>query len=216
MKTFKFFAIAWVIALAIFNAITFICIPDGSITSGLIAGYICITVAFIGLLLCGFVALKEKNINKKFYSMPIVTESYVGLIMMLIFGSATMILQIIPQWPGIIICLLILGLTALSVIKVSANAEIVADIDVKIADDTAFMKNLTREAELLISQAKSEELKAECVKVYEALRYAPKRVDANRQAEIKIKFDEFKNAVNSVDNENEVNSYRELIFLINH
>lgn len=199
MKTFKFYAVAWLIALVIFNAITFICIPNGSITTGLIAGYICITAAFLGLLICGFVALKEKNINKKFYSMPIVTESYTGLIMMLIFGSLTMVLQIIPQWPGIIICLLILGVTALSVIKVSANAEIVADIDAKLEDETAFIRNLTSEAASLVSRAKTPEIKAECTKVYEAIRYSPKRSKYSPEVEKEImeKFEAFKREVNS-------------------
>lgn len=203
MKGFKYFAASWVIALAIFNAITFVCAPNGSLTSGLIAGYICITAAFIGLLICGYVALSERNITKKFYKIPLITESYAGLVLMLIFGSLTMILQVIPQWPGIVICLAILAVTAFSVISASANADIVADIDAKVADETAFIKNLTKEAELLVAQAKSDEVKAECVKVYEALRYAPKRSNYSpeTQKEIREKFEELKGAVIANNND---------------
>lgn len=39
-------------------------------------------------------------------------------------------------------------------------------------EQTLLMRTLTAEAEGLVAEAKSEEVKAECLKVYEALRYS--------------------------------------------
>ncbi len=106
---------------------------------------------------------------------------------MLIFGGLFMAVPVLPKWPGIVICTAILILTFITVMQASANAEMVEAIDIKVAEETAFIKNLTKEAELLVAQAKSEEIKAECVKVYEAFRYAPKRSKYSPEVENEIR-----------------------------
>ena len=67
---------------------------------------------------------------------------------------------------------------------------------------TAFIKNLTVDAEGILARAKSDEIKAECKKVYEAIRYSdPMSNEALSviEAKITVKMDEFATAVGTDD-----------------
>ena len=175
-KTFKFYAIVWVICLALFNVISFVS-PDeiagiSKFNGSFWTGYIFITIAFIGQLVCAYVAFKSKNLKKLFYNIPLISISYIGLVVMLVVGSITMAIPYIPNWIGIIACLLVLGFTAISVIKASLAAELVSDIDEKVAQNTAFIKAITADAQNLMNRANAPMLKRQCKKVYEAVRYS--------------------------------------------
>lgn len=200
MNNFKYYVISWAVLLAAFNAIVFVC-AKGNFSSAFWIGYAFISVAFIGQLICAGIALKPENITKKFYNLPIVTESYTGLVLMLIFGSLFMAIPGVPTWPGIIICAAILCLSVITIMQAAANSDMVEAIDKKVADETAFMKNLTKEAEALVAMAKTPEIKAECEKVYEAIRYAPKRsrFDSTTYEDLLAKIEDAKNAVDQND-----------------
>ena len=218
MSDFKYYVISWVALLAAFNAIVFVC-AAGNFTSAFWIGYAFITVAFVGQLICAAIAFKPENLTKKFYNMPIVTESYAGLILMLIFGGIFMTVPGLPQWPGIVICVAILALTIITVMQAAAVSDMVEAIDKKVADDTSFIKDMTAQAQALISKAKSEEVKAECVKVYEAFRYSPKRSDSSNttvETEIIAKFAEFKSVVEKNDIERCADLSSELLSLRNN
>ena len=217
MSNFKYYVISWVALLAAFNAIVFVC-AAGNFTSAFWIGYAFITVAFVGQLICAAIAFKPENLTKKFYNMPIVTESYAGLILMLIFGGIFMTVPGLPQWPGIVMCVVILALTIITVMQAAAVSDMVEAIDKKVADDTSFIKDMTAQAQALISKAKSEEVKAECVKVYEAFRYSPKRSDssnASLDAEIKTKYAEFISAVEENNYEKSSRLSSEMVGLLN-
>ena len=112
-------------------------------------GYIAITVAFVAQLVCAFFAFKEKNLTKLFYNISLIKISYTGLIVMLIAGTLCIAIPNLPNWIGIIVCALVLLFNAISLIKASAAAHIVAGVDQKIAVETAFIKGLTAQAESL-------------------------------------------------------------------
>lgn len=196
MNNFKYYVVSWAILLGIFNAIVFAC-AGGKFTTSFWIGYVFITIAFIGQLICAGIALKPENITKKFYNLPIVTESYTGLVLMLIFGSLFMAIPGVPTWPGIIICAAILCLSVITIMQAAANSDMVEAIDKKVADETAFMKNLTKEAEALVAMAKTPEIKAECEKVYEVVRYSGKKSNFTKEIEneIVVELERMKTAV---------------------
>ena len=99
---------------------------------------------------------------------------------------------------GIILCAIVLGINVIAVIKASAVVDIVSSIDEKTKESTLFIKSLTVDAESLMSRAKSETIKAECKKVYEAVRYSDPMSNGalvSIESEITIKFSNFSNAV---------------------
>ena len=175
-KRIAAYSIIWAICLAIFNVITFVTPNEingvSKFTGSFWIGYVFITVAFIGQLACSLVALKQKTLRKLFYKISLILLSYSGLIAMLVTGGIAMAISSIPEWSGIIGCVIILAFNAIVVIKANTAADMVADLDEKVRKQTAFMKNLTADAESLMLSAGSDKLKAEAKRVYEAIRYA--------------------------------------------
>ena len=205
-KRIAAYSVIWAICLAIFNVITFVTPNEFDGVSKFCAsfwvGYVFITVAFIGQLVCSIVALKQKSVKKLFYKISLVSISYSALIAMLIAGGLVMLIRGIPEWTGIIVCFIILALNAISVIKANFAADTVADVDERVKKQTSFMKNLTAEAQALMSSATSDKLKAEAKRVYEAIRYANPMssaalIDMNLQ--IEREFAAFSSAINDGD-----------------
>lgn len=215
-KKFKVYALIWAILLFLFNVIVFV-VPKETVNGAFWLGYIFITLAFIGQLACSYIALKAENLKKLFYNIPLISVSYIGLILMLIVGSLTMAIPKLPSWIGIIACLLVLAFTAIAVIKSSAAADVVNEIDNKIKTQTFFIKSLTVDAESLIARAKSETVKTECQKVYEAVRYSdPMSNDAlaSIESQITVRFAAFSDAVNADDENVAKTAAEELVILI--
>lgn len=203
-KRFKMYASVWAIMFIVFQVICFVTPAEAAgmnkFGGAFWAGYVFINLAFIGQLICAYIALKAENLRKLFYNLSLINISYAGLVLMLICGTGVMIVPNIPNWVGIILCLLILAFTATSVIKAKAAVDIVDRLDDKLKVQTFYMKNLQAEAETLMAQAKSPESKAVCKQVYEEIRYAdPMSHEALTalEAQITIKFAELKEAVAS-------------------
>ena len=220
-KVFIKYAIIWLIALIMFNVVCFV-VPteiDGisRLTGSFWTSYVFITVAFLGNLACAWFALKAETPKKLFLNMPLLTISYTGLILMLIIGSVFMIVPSLPQWLGIIICFLILAFTAIAVIQANTAAELVQNTETKIRQQTSTLRDLAAQAESLIYQAKGEQARAECQKVYDALRYSDPMSDANLSSiemEISIRIGNLSSEVNN-NNITSVNSIsKELLSLI--
>ena len=180
------------------------------------AGYIFITIAFIGQLVCAYIALKTDDKTKLFYNIPIIRVSYTGLILTLVFGALCMAIPNLPNWVGIIVCLLVLAFTAIAVIKAKAAADVVENIDAKVKAKTIFVKTLTVDAENLFARATTPEAKDACKKVFEAVRYSdPMSNDAlaGVESQITLKFNELSEAV-SGGADNVKNIADELVVLI--
>ena len=201
-KNFKYFAVIWAILLALFNVICFVT-PDemngmSKYTGAFWVGYIFITAAFVGQLICAFIAFKAENIEKMFYNVPLISLSFIGLIVMAVVGTLTMAIPNLPNWIGIIVCAIVLAFTAIAVVKASMAADNVQQVEQKVKAQTFFIKSLTVDADTLLSQAKSDEIKAECRKVYEAVRYSdPMSNDvlAVAESQITLKFAALSDAV---------------------
>ena len=111
-----------------------------------------------------------------------------------------MVIPNLPNWVGIIVCLLILAFTAIAVVKAKAAADVVEKIDNKVKAQTLFIKSLTVDAESLLARVATLEAKDACKKVYEAVRYSDPMANdalAGVESQITLKFNEFSNAVTS-------------------
>ena len=175
-KSVKQYVVAWVILVAIFNVVVFVTpsLIDGYNKFGgaFWSGYIFIMVALVGNLVCALYALKATTKERLFLNLPIIKISYTALVLSFVVGIACMIIPNIPNWVGVVLCALILGFSAISVIKANVAAETVANIDERVAVKTNYMRMLTTEAESLVSYAKTDENKKICKQVYEAIRYS--------------------------------------------
>ena len=137
--------------------------------------------------------------------------------MTLILGGLCMAIPDVPNWLGAIVGAVVLAFTAVAVIKASAAADIVESVDKKVAEKTAFLRMATADAEVILASAKSAEVKAECKKVYEALRYSdPMSNEALSvtEAKITVKLDELKAATAADAAEKTKAAAGEIILLI--
>lgn len=210
-RNFKYYLSVWAIMLVLFNAAVFVSPSEAlgmsKFGGAFWSGYIFVSLAFIGQLFCAFKAFKAENkaenSRKLFYNLPIITVSFTGLVLTLVFGSVCMIVPDMPNWLGTILCLAVLAFTASVAIKAKLAGDIVSETDDKIKMHTAFVKSFAAEAECLINKAKSEQAKKECKKVYEALRYSDP-VSAPVLSEVEREFAEkFKVFSAAVEEDNE-------------
>ena len=220
-KGFKQYAAAWAVLLVLFNLICFVTPAEwygfNKFGGSFWAGYAVITLAFLGQLACAYKAFQAENAKKFFYNLPLITASYTGLILTLVFGGACMAVPDLPNWLGAILGAVVLAFTAVAVIKASAAADIVESVDKKVAEKTAFLRVAAADAEVILASAKSEETKAECRKVYEALRYSdPMSNEALSvtEAKITVKLDELKAAAAADDAEKTKTAAEDLMLLI--
>lgn len=202
-KRFRSYAMVWAILLVIYNLTVFLVKP---IIPGYVINYDArfwiswsvIVASYIGQLFCSKVAFASKNHKKLFLNIPLIAQSYTALIVVTIAGTVLMLIPDCPAWIAAIICAAALGFSVISVIKAIVAAEIVGEIDDKVKAQTSFIKTLTADAESLMSRAKSEAVKAECKKVYEAIRYSDPMSNValtSVEDQITVKFAELSSAM---------------------
>lgn len=220
-KSFKAYVAIWAILLAIFNVLCFVTPNEAAGMSkfggAFWIGYIFITLAFIGQLLCTYIAFRGNKLQKLFYKLPLISVSFAGLILTVIVGTVCMIIPDLPNWVGIIACLLVLAFNVIVVIRANTAAEIVSDIDDKIKTQTAFVKLSTVEVQNILNRAKTDRVKAECRKAYEAIRYSDPMSSpalSYEESEISAKIRELKAAVTAGEDETAISAAQELVLLI--
>lgn len=221
-KYFKYYGICWAIALVVFNVITFVAANEtvglASVGSSFWVGYAFITIAFVGNLICSLLFFKEENKGTVFLNIPIIQLAYSALIISLIVGAVAMAVPQIPYWIGVIVDVLVVAFYAIAIVKASAAADIVNDVEQKIKTQTFFIKSLTVDADSLMARANSDEMKAETKKVYEAIRYSdPMSNDTLTSIENQIQneFNTFAAAVKNNNIEFAKSSANGIIILLN-
>ena len=219
-KNFKGYVVFWAVLLALFNVIAFVSvgwIGYEKYTASFWIGYAFITIAFIGQLVCSYIAFRSNSAQKLFYSISLIKCSYAGLIASFVVGGLCMLISPLPYWIGILVCTIVLAINAIAVVKATVVIGEVSRIDQKIKTQTFFIKSLTVDADTLMASAKSEAVKAECKKVYEALRYSDPMSSAalaSVESEITVKFNAFSEVVKADDAEKVVDAAKEVIVLI--
>lgn len=205
-KGFKVYALIWAIELAVFNVVCFVT-PDeiaGMPKYGGVfwAGYIFVTLAFLGQLACGYKAFSAPNAGKMFLSLPLIGISYAAVTAMMITASVCLAYPRRPLLWTIVCCVITLGANVIAVVKAGAAAAIVSHLDDKVAEKTSFLKMLTVDAGQLTHQAVNAEAQAAVKKVADALRYSdPMSAPALQESEAEIaeKFTAFAAAIKAGD-----------------
>lgn len=221
-KNFRSYALIWAIMLAAFNAVVFLVRP---VIPGYAVNYDArfwtawgfILAAFAGNLVCAYFAFKAQNLKKLFYNLPLITVSYAGLIVMLVLGGALMLIPGCPAWIAAVVCLIAAAVTAAAVVRADWAGKAAGAVEEKVKAQTSFIKTLTVDAECLLDSAKSDAVKAECKKVFEAVRYSdPMSNDtlSSIEAEITVKMSEFTSAVVDDDATNAKDIADEFVILV--
>lgn len=205
-RAFKFYAIGWSVLVAAWNLMIF-ALPDeltraSRFDGAFTAGYALMMLSFIGQLICACFAFREENAKKFFYHIPLITISGSATILSVLVGGLCMVVAQIPYWVGMVLCVLMLACSAISVLKAKVTADIVGNMDDRIKAQTAYMHSLVADAQVLITKASADPIKAELKKVYEAVRYSDpvsKAELADLEEQLTFKFDALSEAVQEGD-----------------
>lgn len=217
------YSIASAIGLVLFNLIAFVIPGKIGVTNvkfdgAFWTGYLFITLAFIGQFVCAYLVLKNVNIKKLFYKIPVLAISYSGLIAMLVSGSIFMLVSGIAAWIGVCICAIVLVIYATATIKALLAADVIAETDTKVKISTFAIKSLVIDSQSIMESAKSEELRKEAKKVYEAIRYSDPMSNAalyTLENQIRYAFSEFEIAIKSEEVELAAKLGEDVIALVN-
>ena len=147
----------------------------GLICSAIVSGftmlrpYLDAWIDFFGMIVAiADIIITKLRKNKKFPVLSILLVAAVCLVVKLLSPE-------MRPWCGIVSAFLILGSTALDCIGAMAAAEAVSDTDEKLRNETLFIRNLTAEAQSLVSRSADPDTKKLLTKVYEAIRYSSPR-----------------------------------------
>ena len=201
-KAFKFYAIAWIILVAAWNLITF-ALPDeltraSRFDGAFTAGYAVVLLSLIGQFICAYFAFQEKNKQKFFYHIPLITISGLATIVSVVAGVLCMAVPQIPYWVGMIVCVALLAYTTVAVLKAKVAAYLAGKMDDQIRAQTWFVRSLTADAQSLLARAHTDAEKAEIEKVYDAVRYSDPmshRALCDLEEQITLKFGELSQAI---------------------
>ncbi len=222
IKNFKFYALIWGILLVAWCCIVFLVRP---IIPGFVINYdkrfwisfVFIVATFVGNLICTYFAFKAENSSKMFLNLSLITVSWSALVTMLVVGVVLMLIPNCRAWTTAIICIVIFAFNAIAVVKAVWALDVVNNIDEKVKVKTSFVKNTVAKAENLVVRAKNDEIRSECKKVYEAIRYSDPMSDETFsvvEAKITVKMDELLSAVNADDISKAKEIANEIIILV--
>ena len=226
-KQRNYYLMLWLLAAAVYNLILFVILPDkvtilgaeySKFNATFWSSYIAIMAAFAGNLIVSLIFFaKSDSAEKAFLNIPLLGIGRAVLIATFIIGTLAMTIPNLPNWIGALVCILILFFYAIAAIKASAAADTVADAGENVKAKTSTMRKLTADAEALLYKSDNEEIRAECRKVYEALRYSdPMSNEALEPIETRIagKLLDFEIAIDTNDSEKVLSISNQLIGLI--
>lgn len=112
-----------------------------------------------------------------------------------------------------------MGLNAISVVKASIGAQTVAEKDRTVKAQAFFIRSLTADAESLLVKAQTDEIRAECKKVYQAIRYSDPMSDrmlSDIESQITLKFAELSTATEQNDGQAVQKAANEVLILVDN
>ena len=159
------------IVFALFNVIAFV-IPTEK-TSTFWTAYAFSVVAFAVQIPLWKIALGKKDtLKSKFLGIPVIHVGITYLIIQLIAFTVFMIFPTLPVWLAVIICALILAISALCAIAGQVGVNEINRVEEKIKVKRAFIQFLQTDIEMLVEAETDVETKAELKKLAEKVRFS--------------------------------------------
>lgn len=208
-KGFMKYSILWLVALAVFNAITFL-VPNELETPSFWIAYTFITIAFFAQLFCTALVFKKDLLTKKFCNIPLTATSVITLVLLVVAASICMAISL-TAWISIVICYVIV------IVQYIANIVSLVNYDDKGASAKGFIAVLKTKTEAISQKATNDEIKALTGEVCEAVRSADTFSDAalaGVEDKILKKCEEFEASVSSGDIENAKAQTKQLLTFI--
>ena len=184
------------IVFALFNVIAFVIPTEKTVTFW--TAYVFTVVAFALQLLVWKIAFgKKETLKSKFLGIPVIHVGIVYLIIQLIAFAVFMFIPTLPVWLAVIVCTIILALSALCVIAGQAGANEISRVEEKIKVKRAFIQFLQVDIEMLAESETDAETKAALKKLAERVRFSDPmshEMLGELESRISVKVEEMKSA----------------------
>ena len=159
------------IVFALFNVIAFVIPTDKTATFWI--AYVFSVVAFAVQIPLWKIAFGKKDtLKSKFLGIPVVHVGLTYLITQLIAFAVFMILSMLPVWLAIVVCSIILAISALCAIAGQAGANEINRVEEKIKVKRAFIQFLQTDIEMLAETETDSETKIALKKLAEKVRFS--------------------------------------------
>ena len=186
------------IAFALFNVIAF-AVPTVKNAAFWIA-YAFTVVAFASQIAIWKFALKGANtLKSKFLGIPLILVGITYLIIQIIVFLIFMVISIAPTWIAIVVCALILCISAICLIGTETGREEINRVEEKVENKVFYIKSLQIDVEMLAKAETDTDIKEALTKLAEKIRFSdPMSNEAlvGLEAEIITKVKALKSAEN--------------------
>lgn len=186
------------IVFALFNVLAFV-IPTEKTATFWIA-YAFSVVAFgLQIGIWNFAFKGAETLKSKFLGIPLISVGARYLVVQVIAFAVFMAFPFLPSWIPIVICSVILGISAICLIGTETGREEINRVEEKVEKKVFYIKSLQVDVELLAESESDSEIKAELLKLADKIRFSdPMSSDALTEVEETIvnKIEELKTAEN--------------------
>ena len=189
------------ISFVLFNVIAFV-IPTAKTATFWIA-YAFTVIAFASQIAIWKVAFNGANtLKSKFLGIPLIPVGITYWIIQIIAFIVFMALPLTASWIAVVVCALILGISAICLIGTEIGREEISRVEEKVEKKVFYIKSLQVDVEMLSSTESDVDTKAALIKLAEKIRFSDpmsNEVLAELEAEIAIKVKELKTAENKAE-----------------
>ncbi|MBQ8869526.1 MAG: hypothetical protein IJ027_07440 [Oscillospiraceae bacterium] len=186
------------IAFVLFNVIAF-AIPAAKNATFWIA-YVFTAIAFaLQISIWKFAFKGTDTLKSKFLGIPLISVGITYLIIQIIAFAIFMAFPIAPSWIAIIICSLILGVSAICLFGTETGGEEINRVEEKVETKVFYIKSLQVDLEMLASAEPDADTKMALTKLAEKIRFSDPMSNealAGLEAEIADKVKELKTTKN--------------------
>lgn len=186
------------ILFALFNVIAF-AIPTEKTATFWIAYAFSVVAFAIQIGVWKFAFKGADTLNSKFLGIPLISVGARYLAIQVVAFAVFMAFPVLPTWIPIVICFVILGISAICLIGTETGREEINRVEEKVEKKVFYIKSLQVDVELLAESESDPEIKAELLKLADKIRFSdPMSSDALTEVEETIvnKIEELKTAEN--------------------
>ena len=189
------------IAFVLFNVIAF-AVPTAKTATFWIA-YAFSVVAFASQIVIWKFAFKgADSLKSKFLGIPLISVGITYLIVQIIAFAIFMALPLMASWIALVVCALILGVSAICLVGTETGREEINRVEEKVEKKVFYIKSLQVDIEMLASAERDADTKAALTKLAEKIRFSdPMSNEAlnDLEADITAKVEELKTAENKAE-----------------
>lgn len=159
------------IAFVLFNVIAF-AVPTSK-TSTFWITYVFTAIAFaLQIVIWKFAFKGADTLKSKFLGIPLISVGITYLIIQLIAFAIFMAFPIAPTWIAIVVCALILGISAICLIGTETGREEINRVEEKVQRKVFYIKALQTDIEILAEQEKDGDIKIALAKLVDTIRFS--------------------------------------------